>query len=167
VERDLDTLLIALYVLIDDHVTGSGQHRPGHPRQLSDAELVCLAVAQVLLGARSARLPQAPQGRRAADLPGHAVPGHVVPVVGRRSAAAGGDPGAVRHLPGNGETLQPGRMGELRLLPVVFPLVLRAEVTPAGVMTRIAQRLLALAAAIWHNWATGTTDLRCLTAYDH
>jgi len=35
--------------------------------------------------------------------------------------------------------------------------------TPAGVLTRIAQRLLALAAAIRHNWATGTTDLRCLT----
>jgi len=27
--------------------------RPGHPKRLTDAELVCLAVAQVLLGARS------------------------------------------------------------------------------------------------------------------
>ena len=27
--------------------------RPGHPKKLSDAELICLAVAQVLLGARS------------------------------------------------------------------------------------------------------------------
>ena len=44
---DLDTLLTALYVLIDDHVIPSGQRRPGHPRRLSDAELVCLAVAQV------------------------------------------------------------------------------------------------------------------------
>ena len=50
---DLDTLLTALYVLIDDHVIPSGQRRPGRPRRLSDAELVCLAVAQVLLGARS------------------------------------------------------------------------------------------------------------------
>ena len=50
---DLDTLLIALYVEIDDHVIRSGRRRPGGPRQLSDAELVCLAVAQVLLGARS------------------------------------------------------------------------------------------------------------------
>ena len=50
---DLDTLLTALYVLIDDHVIPSGQHRPGRPKKLSDAELVCLAVAQVLLGARS------------------------------------------------------------------------------------------------------------------
>jgi hypothetical protein len=29
------------------------QHGPGRPKRLSDAELVCLAVAQVLLGARS------------------------------------------------------------------------------------------------------------------
>jgi hypothetical protein len=39
--------------------------------------------------------------------------------------------------------------------------------TPQGVFTRIAQRLLALAAAIWHNWTIRTTRLRSLTAYDH
>jgi len=39
--------------------------------------------------------------------------------------------------------------------------------TAHGVFTRIAQRLLALAAAIWHNWATGAPDKRSLTAYDH
>jgi hypothetical protein len=39
--------------------------------------------------------------------------------------------------------------------------------TPHGVFTRIAQRLLALAAAIWHNWATGAPDKRSLIAYDH
>ena len=50
---DLDTLLIALYVEIDDHVIPSGRRRPGQPKKLSDAELACLAVAQVLLGARS------------------------------------------------------------------------------------------------------------------
>ena len=38
---------------IDDHVIPSGHHRPGQPKRLSDAELACLAVAQVLLGARS------------------------------------------------------------------------------------------------------------------
>jgi hypothetical protein len=53
VKTDLDTLLTALYVLIDDHVIPAGQRRPGRPKRLSDAELVCLAVAQVLLGARS------------------------------------------------------------------------------------------------------------------
>ena len=52
VTAGLDTLLTALYVLIDDHVIRSGQRRPGHPKKLSDAELVCLAAAQVLRGAR-------------------------------------------------------------------------------------------------------------------
>lgn len=39
--------------------------------------------------------------------------------------------------------------------------------TPAGVCTRIAQRLLALTAAIWHNDHLGTTIRRSLIAYDH
>ena len=39
--------------------------------------------------------------------------------------------------------------------------------TPEGIYARIAQRLLALAAAIWHNWTLRTTDLRSLIAYDH
>lgn len=50
---DLDALLTALYVEIDDHVIPSARRRPGRPKRLSDAELACLAVAQVLLGARS------------------------------------------------------------------------------------------------------------------
>jgi hypothetical protein len=40
-------------VLIDDHVISSARRRPGRPKKRSDAELVCLAAAQVLLGARS------------------------------------------------------------------------------------------------------------------
>ncbi|MGH3779000.1 MAG: hypothetical protein ACRDRR_25255, partial [Pseudonocardiaceae bacterium] len=39
--------------------------------------------------------------------------------------------------------------------------------TPTGVLTHIAQRLLAMAAGIWHNWTTGITSKRSLTAYDH
>jgi hypothetical protein len=39
--------------------------------------------------------------------------------------------------------------------------------TPHGVFTRIAQRLLAMAAGIWHNWTTGKTSKRSLTALDH
>jgi hypothetical protein len=31
----------------------------------------------------------------------------------------------------------------------------------------VAQRLLAMAAGIWHNWMTGVTSKRSLTAYDH
>jgi hypothetical protein len=53
VTPDLDTLLIALYVEIDDRVIPSARPGPGQPEKLSDAELVCPAVAQVLLGARS------------------------------------------------------------------------------------------------------------------
>ncbi|MGI8414630.1 MAG: IS982 family transposase, partial [Nakamurella sp.] len=33
--------------------------------------------------------------------------------------------------------------------------------------TRVAQRLLAMAAGIWRNWTTGTAAKRSLTAYDH
>jgi hypothetical protein len=49
----LDDLVTALYVTIDDLL--GPRLGPGHPPKLSDAELVCLAVAQVLLGARSER----------------------------------------------------------------------------------------------------------------
>jgi Transposase DDE domain len=39
--------------------------------------------------------------------------------------------------------------------------------TPAGVIVRILQRILALTAAIWHNDKTGAPVHRSLTAYDH
>jgi hypothetical protein len=49
---DLDTLLIALYVELTDRVipaVGNRRRGPGRPLEVTDAELVCLAVAQVLL----------------------------------------------------------------------------------------------------------------------
>jgi hypothetical protein len=50
---DLDTLLIALYVEVTDRIIPAlrppRRARPGRPPQVTDAELVCLAVAQVLL----------------------------------------------------------------------------------------------------------------------
>jgi hypothetical protein len=56
VDADLDTLLIALYVELEDriipaHRPGARRKRrgPGRPPRVTDAELVCLAVAQVLL----------------------------------------------------------------------------------------------------------------------
>ena len=49
----LDDLVIALYVTIDELL--EPRRGPGHPPKLSDAELVCLAVAQVLLGYDSER----------------------------------------------------------------------------------------------------------------
>jgi hypothetical protein len=38
--------------------------------------------------------------------------------------------------------------------------------TMGGLITRVAGRLLGLAAALWHNWNIGDPGRR-LTAYDH
>ena len=49
---DLDTLLTALYVELTDRIIpslGFTRSGPGKPLDVTDAELVCLAVAQVLL----------------------------------------------------------------------------------------------------------------------
>jgi hypothetical protein len=53
-DADLDTLLIALYVELDDRIIPASRPRrtrrgPGRPPLVTDAELLCLAVAQVLL----------------------------------------------------------------------------------------------------------------------
>ena len=57
--NELDTLLTALYVDLEDRVLPllgcSRAHRRGRKPALSDAELVCLAVAQQLLGIPSER----------------------------------------------------------------------------------------------------------------
>jgi hypothetical protein len=50
VTTDPNTLLTAQYVKIDDHL--GRRTRAGRPPKLSDAELLTLAVAQVLLGVR-------------------------------------------------------------------------------------------------------------------
>jgi Transposase DDE domain len=52
VPADLDTLVIALYVMVDDLL---GPRGGGRRPKLGDAELVCLAIAQVLLGCGSER----------------------------------------------------------------------------------------------------------------
>jgi len=51
VTQELNTLLTALYVKIDDEIGGT--RWMGRPPLLTDSELVCLAVAQALLGHRS------------------------------------------------------------------------------------------------------------------
>ena len=295
---DLDTLLTALYVLIDDHVICSGQRRPGRPKKLSDAELVCLAVAQVLLGARSEHhwlrlcyvrlghlfpyLPHQPgyhkrlvaaaplicqvmeylarccpswgsdlrlldatpipcgasrQTVRRSELAGWANYGRCAahsrwywglklyvlataegmpaawcladPKLGEREVAAellahARERGALR--PGmivladkglagrdiegyareeigvllarpdrKDERRRFGNLGGIRqwIESVYDTLKDQASLerhggrTPAGVYVRIAQRLLAMAAAIWHNWQLTTTGLRSLIPYDH
>jgi hypothetical protein len=57
---DLDTLLIALYVELTDCIIpslGFARSGPGQRPEVTDAELVCLAVAQVLLRYDDERLP--------------------------------------------------------------------------------------------------------------
>lgn len=51
-DRGLDTLLTALYVELTDRIIpsrGFTRRGPGKPPDVTDAELVCIAVAQVLL----------------------------------------------------------------------------------------------------------------------
>jgi hypothetical protein len=298
VTTDLDTLLTALYVLVDDHVIEPGPRRPGHPKRLSDAELVCLAVAQVLLGARSEHhwlrmcygrlghlfpyLPKQPgyhkrikaaaplicttmlylatlcpswsdglrlidatpvpcgasrQTVRRSELAGLADYGYCAahsrwywglklylittaegmpaawcladPKIGEREVAAdlldlARDTGALREgmivLADKGlagRELERYAAGEVKVLLVrpdrkderrrygnlggmrqwvesvydtakdQLSLERHGARTAGGVFARIAQRLLALAACIWHNWSVRTTDLRSLIAYDH
>ena len=295
---DLDTLLTALYVLIDDHVLEPGRRRPGHPRRLSDAELVCLAVAQVLLGARSEHhwlrlcygrlghlfpyLPKQPgyhkrvkaaaplicratlhlatlcpswadelrlfdatpvpcgtsrQTVRHSELAGLANYGYCAahsrwywglklyllttaegmpvawcladPKIGEREIAAdlldlARETGALRAgmivLADKGlagremeryaadqvkvllarpdrkdEPRRHGNLGGMRQWIESVNDTLKGQLdleqhggrTQAGVYARVAQRLLALATAIWHNWTTNTPVKRSLIAYDH
>jgi len=285
-------------VLIDDHVIEPGQRRPGHPKRLSDAELVCLAVAQVLLGARSEHhwlrmcygrlghlfpyLPKQPgyhkrvkaaaplickatlylatqcpswgsdlrlldatpipcgtsrQTVKRSELAGWANYGYCAahsrwywglklyllataegmpvawcladPKIGEREVAAellarARDTGALR--PGvivladkglAGRAMEryaadqigvllarPDRRDERRrfgslagmrqwieatygTLKDQLALERHRGRTPAGVFTRIAQRLLAMAACIWDNWRTGPPGKRSLISYDH
>jgi Transposase DDE domain len=297
VKTDLDTLLAALYVFCDDRVVPPERRRPGRRKKLSDAELICLAVAQVLLGFSSQHhwlrfaygrlghlfpyLPKQPGYHKrltaAAPLIMHAtqllatqVPSHIdqlrlidatplpcgtsretvkrselagwanygycashsrfywglklylvttldgMPIVwcladpklGEREVAAEllghahdltalpagvvliGDKGFAgrefeRDMRELGITfVRPDRRNETRRHGNLSAIRQRIESifntaksqlslerhggrTTAGVMARVAQRMLALAAAIWHNWATNAPVKRSLIAYDH
>jgi hypothetical protein len=293
VRADLDTLVIALYVMVDDLV--GPRMGPGRRPRLSDAELVCLAVAQVLLGFDSERhwlrfagqrlghlFPYLPTSsaynrrlRRAGplvalaigDLAAHtpswgdqlrlvdstpvpcaasrqtvrrsALAGHAgygyckshhryfwglrlyvlaapdglpvawclaTPKLGEREVVAAMldqerarlRPGLViladkgfagqdfeRLIAAHGAVLlrpdradEPHRLGSLgrwrQWIESTFD-TLKDQLglerhrgrTLAGVWVRVAQRLLALAAAIWWNWEIGAPDKRSLIAYDH
>lgn len=148
--KDLETLLTKLYVLIDDLApprTGRGR-RP----LLSDAELLTLAVAQVLLGFDSERrwirhahsnaqlralfpyLPgQSDYNKRLRAARGLLC--KVIQALAQLSPSWFDDvwitdahPGSVRDVPGNGETIGPGRTRRLRLLRLPFTLLLGPEV---------------------------------------
>ncbi len=53
---NLDALLTELNVTIDDQVREPRRRRPGRPKRLTDAELVCGAVAQRCCGVRAANI---------------------------------------------------------------------------------------------------------------
>ena len=67
---DLDALLISLYVLVDDLLPA--RRRFGRPPRISDSEVICLAVAQVLL--------DCPNERRFLRLAGRRL-GHLFPYI--------------------------------------------------------------------------------------
>ena len=51
---DVDAPLISFYVLVDELMPGR-RRRFGRPLRISDSELICLAVAQVLLDCANER----------------------------------------------------------------------------------------------------------------
>jgi hypothetical protein len=296
VSKDLDTLLTALYVLIDDHVVAPRAGRGRRP-ELTDSELLCLAVAQVLRGHHRGRrwirhihsdprwqvmFPQLPgqsgchkrlknaepllrktittlaacspswfddlwmtdatpvpcgmsrETVKRSDLAGYAGYGYCTahsrfywglklylvrtgdgmpvmwclanPKIGEREVLAA-LPHHDHHLIRDGqilladkgvsgapfkqlttetglellrpdrkdETYRNGNLGGVRQWIESVNQTLKGQLglqhhdgrTPAGVFTRVAQHLLAMAAAIWHNWTTGVTSKRSLIAYDH
>src|SRR5436190_3639998 len=81
---DLDALLTVLYVLVDD-LLPRGCRRRGRRPQISDSELICLAVAQVLL--------DCPDERRFLRLAKQRL-GHLQPRT--QTAAAAGSPASPR-----------------------------------------------------------------------
>jgi hypothetical protein len=300
VTNDLDTLLTALYVDLEDRVLPalgwSRDRRVGRKPRLTDAELLCLVVAQHLLGVASERrwvryarknltdlfhyLPdQSGYGKRVrsqsglisavivelarnvdswhdllrlvdstpvpcaasretvkrSDLAGHAGYGYCAshsrffwgfrlylistaegmpiiwglanPKIGEREVTqallerdhhlirAGqvilGDKGFAgrdfetfvhnhlgAHLIRPDRKDEPARFGKLaryrQWIEAIFD-TLKGQLTLeqhgartlTGVHARVATRLLALAAAIWHNWRIGAPTKRSLTAYDH
>lgn len=294
--KDLDTLLTALYVFVDDYVVPARTGRGRRP-ELSDSELVTLAVAQVLLGFNSERrwirhlhadpawramfpyLPKQPgyhkrlkgahvllcqtilalasacpswfddmwmtdatavpcgtsrETVKRSDLAGHAGYGYCAsysrffwgfklylvcagdgmpimwclanPKIGEREVVAAllehnhhlirtgqvllADKGfagrefarfteslGVRLLRPDrrDETYRNGNLGRIRQWIESVNQTLKGQLdleahgarTLTGVFTRVAQRLLAMAAGIWHNWTTSNPSKRSLIAYDH
>jgi hypothetical protein len=150
VDADLDTLVTALYVKIDDSLVKD--RRPGHPARLSPSELVCLAVAQALLGFHSEhrwiRFANCHLRAMFPYLPHQ--PGYnkrlraVLPLVKQviRDLAADSDfwfdnVWIADSTPVECGRSRPavkrsghGRLGELRLLRLPFPLVLGAAAVP-------------------------------------
>ena len=141
---DLDALLTALYVLVDDSLPK--RCGCGRPPTTSDAEIICLAVAQILLDHPCDRRFLAVAGYRLGHLfpdrpkqPGYhkrvrrLAPRIVralemvaldAPSSGDQAAAARLDPDPLRRLAPNRQTQRPGRHRRIRLLRLAQPLLL-------------------------------------------
>jgi hypothetical protein len=118
--------------------------------ELTDSELICLAVAHVLLGYHRERR-WVRHVRTDPQLLG------MFPSMLTQSAYH-------KRL----KTAQPLLSKAIWVLAVCCPSWFDdLWITDAGVFTRVAQRLLAMAAGIWHNWTTGATSKRSLIAFDH
>ena len=148
---DLDALLTCLYVLVDDLLPA--RRRFGRPPRISDSELICLAIAQVLLDCpnerRFLRLSKRRLGHLFPYIPGQSgfnkrlralapqllqaitLLAQAVALVLRPAPPARLDPGALRGLTRDRPPLRPGRDRRLRLLPLAQPLVLGLPPLPA------------------------------------
>ncbi|MDX3118142.1 hypothetical protein [Streptomyces scabiei] len=207
---DLDTLLTAMYVHVDDRLTTPRWR--GRPPRPTDAQLVTLAVAQAVPGfhceARWMRLahahlhgmfPYLPQ-RPACDkrLP------TALPLVKRatRSPAADTDlrlddvwtvdspPAECARSRETVKRSDPAGWAnygycrshshsywglKLHLVRTHLVCTLKGQLDPEqhggrtieGVGVRVAQRILAVTCAIWHNRTIGAPITRSLIAYDH
>ena len=166
-DADLDTLVTALYVKIDELLKAVPQLAPWRPPvgiapKLSDAELVTLAVLQALLGSpprpAGCDMPTATCGACSRICPANPAttsvcvgqqgswvmpPGHRQRhrAVDRRRLAGRLHPGRMRPLAGDRQALGPGRVGRLRLVPQPFALVLGAAAAPGVHPARPARRL--------------------------
>jgi hypothetical protein len=154
-------------VEIDDHVISTGWPGCGQPRKLPDAELVCLAVAQVLLGARSEhhwlRICYGRLGRLFPCLPKQ--PDEVAAALLAHAARVGSLRPGLTFIGDKGfagtefEDLAATGFG-LRLIRPD-----RRDEAPYA-YTRIVQRLLAMAVRIWHNWSADAPATRSLITHD-
>jgi hypothetical protein len=150
VDADLDTLATALYVKIDELLAAAPQLAPWRPAvgiapKLSDAELVTLAVMQVLLGftseARCCAMPTTTCGTcsptclanpattsACAGQQGCCVmpsaPSLPTPRCGPTTSGWPTPPRWSAAAPGHRQAFGPGRVGLLRLVPQPFALVL-------------------------------------------
>jgi len=161
VHADLDTLVVALYVTIDEllgHRTGPGR-RPSSatpnwsvwrsPKSCSGSPLNGAGCGSPTTGWATCFPTCRPHRPTTADcaaprpwLPGHPGPGSAdAELVG--SAAPGRlDPGAVRSQPRDGQALGPGWPGRLRLLQEPAPLLLGLPAVRPGRSRRAAGRLV-------------------------